>query len=90
MGEIVAKVTSKGQVTLPAELRERLGIEAGDHVHFVEQPDGSFTLKVRSGSLSDLKGMLREEAKITVDQLDAWIDEARSRAAPRPRKDKSR
>ena len=53
-----AKDTSKGQVTLPAALRERLGIETGDRVLFVEQTDGSFALRVRRGTFADLKGLL--------------------------------
>jgi antitoxin PrlF len=32
----VAKVTSKGQITLPRDLRRRLGIRAGDKVSFEE------------------------------------------------------
>jgi AbrB family looped-hinge helix DNA binding protein len=34
MGTIAA-VTSKGQVTIPVEVRRRLGIDAGDKVEFI-------------------------------------------------------
>lgn len=36
----VPRVTSKGQVTIPKEIRETLGIEAGDEVTFVEGDTG--------------------------------------------------
>jgi AbrB family looped-hinge helix DNA binding protein len=36
----VSKVTEKGQVTIPKELRERLGIRPGDEVSFEETADG--------------------------------------------------
>jgi AbrB family looped-hinge helix DNA binding protein len=86
-----AKVTSKGQVTLPAELRNRLGIEAGDRILFVEQTDGSFALRVRSGTLADLKGLLRGKARPASDkQIREWIDEARSRAVVSGAKKRSR
>ena len=32
-------VTTKGQVTIPAELREKLGIKPGDRVGFIEDGD---------------------------------------------------
>lgn len=35
MREYVAKVTSKGQLTLPAEIRRELGIDAGDRVMII-------------------------------------------------------
>ena len=41
-------VTSKGQVTIPKRVRERLGIVPGSAVDFEAQPDGSVML-VRSG-----------------------------------------
>ncbi len=81
MTAMEAKVTSKGQVTLPAELRSRLGIEAGDRVVFFEQRDGSFALRVRSGTLADLRGLLAGKVEPASDkQIKDWIDEARSRA----------
>jgi AbrB family looped-hinge helix DNA binding protein len=79
-----AKVTSKGQVTLPLKLRDRLGIEPGDRVVFVEQADGTFALRVRSGTFADLRGILSGKvARPTGAQIEQWIDEARSRALPR-------
>jgi antitoxin PrlF len=76
-----AKVTSKGQVTLPFKLRDRLGIEPGDRVVFVEQGDGSFALRVRRGTLADLRGLLAGKVEPASDkQIKDWIDEARSRA----------
>ncbi|MFC6724698.1 AbrB/MazE/SpoVT family DNA-binding domain-containing protein [Halobium palmae] len=43
-----ATVTSKGQVTIPAELRRRLGIEKGDVLSFEESDDGIVVRKVES------------------------------------------
>ena len=36
----LAKVTTKGQVTIPIAIRKRLGIKDGDKLLFVEKPDG--------------------------------------------------
>jgi AbrB family looped-hinge helix DNA binding protein len=38
-------VTSKGQVTIPKPVRDRLGIKPGSAVEFEPAPDGSFVLK---------------------------------------------
>ena len=34
---VTAKVTSKGQITLPKEIRERLGVHPGENVGFEEK-----------------------------------------------------
>jgi len=35
-----AKVTSKGQITVPVEIRKSLGIKTGDHLRFEQQEGG--------------------------------------------------
>lgn len=40
MGEHESRVGQKGQVTLPADMRNRLGIKPKDTVRFVEEGDG--------------------------------------------------
>ena len=40
MKEIVSTITSKGQVTIPAEVRGHLALKTGDRIAFVLDPDG--------------------------------------------------
>jgi AbrB family looped-hinge helix DNA binding protein len=40
-----AVLTSKGQVTIPAEVRRRRGIDTGDRIEFVEVEGGGFVIK---------------------------------------------
>jgi antitoxin PrlF len=43
-----SKITSKGQITLPIEVRERLGVKQGDSVKFIADEDGrTIVLPVR-------------------------------------------
>lgn len=71
-----AKVTSKGQVTIPKEVRLALGVEPGDRVSFVLRPDGVVELMARTGSLLDLAGVLGERRLgVTVEDMDAAISE---------------
>jgi len=57
---IRAKVTSKGQITLPSRVRERLGIEYGDEVVFDLTDEGIARMTVlKRPSLSSLYGALR-------------------------------
>ena len=37
---VMAKVTSKGQITIPKDVRERLGLRPGDQIAFTEDEDG--------------------------------------------------
>ena len=46
-----AKVTSKGQVTIPREIRRRLGVCAGDKLEFEEDAQGVRVKAVRDGSV---------------------------------------
>ena len=59
---IEAKITSKGQTTIPAEIRERLGLHTGDRVAFIETEEG-FLMIPRNRPAESLFGSLAEYAK---------------------------
>lgn len=78
----VATVTSKGQVTLPAETRRRLGIRAGTRLEFVVKDDDRLEVVRVGGSVRDLKGLLpRPERALSLDEMEEAIARgARGRA----------
>lgn len=68
-----ATVTSKGQVTIPADVRQRLGLGSGDRIEFVEI-DGGFAIKPALDDVRSLKGLLRKPSKpVTIDDMNAAI-----------------
>jgi len=57
MKEIVSTITSKDQVTIPAEVRRSLGLKAKDKIAFVIESEGEVRLKVpRYGDIGSLRG----------------------------------
>ena len=78
-----ATLTSKGQVTIPAEVRQRMGLGSGDRIEFVELETGGFAIRPAIDDVRSLKGALRKPAKpVSVDDMNAAI---RKRAAGRRR-----
>ena len=68
-----ATLTSKGQVTVPADVRERLGLESGDRIEFVEI-DGGFAIKPAIDDVRLLKGLLRKPARpVSIDDMNVAI-----------------
>lgn len=55
MREITSKLTSKGQLTLPVEIRRHLGVGPKDKVAFVVQADG--TVQVRPATYSTIESV---------------------------------
>lgn len=53
-----ARLTSKGQVTIPVEIRRRYGLETGTEVDFVAEAAGPRLVPVKRRSLMDLYGSL--------------------------------
>jgi AbrB family looped-hinge helix DNA binding protein len=72
-----ATVTSKGQITVPNDLRKALDISAGDRLRFVRAADGSVRLEARKRrrlvDIARANGFRAGEAGI---DLDKTIDEA--------------
>jgi antitoxin PrlF len=72
-----ATVTSKGQMTLPKDVRDDLNIKPGDKVEFVKE-NGQYVLKPRNKSASELFGILKRqgERSLTVEEMDEAIAKA--------------
>lgn len=65
-----ATVTSKGQVTIPSEVRKAMGLAAGKRVVFTPMGDGSTVMRAKTKSVLDLRGVLGKPRKrIAVDKM---------------------
>ncbi len=54
-----ATVTSKGQITIPADVRKALGLSTGERVVFTRVEDGTIVMRSKTRSILDLKGLLK-------------------------------
>jgi antitoxin PrlF len=64
-------LTSKGQTTIPKDIRDSLGIKSGDRMTFTLMPDGTVLLRVKNKSIMNLAGSLRKKGRkpLPVEQL---------------------
>jgi antitoxin PrlF len=72
-----ALITSKGQITLPKEVRDRHSLKPGDAVEFVEE-DGKTWVRPRTLRAIDLAGILHRPGMkaFTIEEIDDAIGEA--------------
>ncbi len=75
---VKATVTSKGQVTIPKKVRERLGLRPGDELEFIIEGDRVQIRPIHRYRAADLPGLLRG-SRIPYAGADAE-DEALARA----------
>jgi antitoxin PrlF len=72
-----ATMTSKGQVTLPKAIRERLGVRAGGKLRFIVEDDNRVTVSARASSIQDSFGMLGKPPRsATLEEMDEAIRRA--------------
>ena len=69
-----ATVTSKGQITIPAEVRQALHVDTGDRVEFVQIEPGQFLFMAANRSVTELKGMFgKAHKKVSIDDMNRAI-----------------
>lgn len=56
-----ARITSKGQLTIPVEIRRRYGLDTGDEVEFIAEDKGTYLVPLKRRKLTDLYGVLRSD-----------------------------
>ncbi|MGC1206909.1 MAG: AbrB/MazE/SpoVT family DNA-binding domain-containing protein [Ornithinimicrobium sp.] len=68
-----ATVTSKGQVTIPADVRARLGLRPGSRLAFVLTA-GGYEIHPQAASIKDLKGAVPRPAQaVSIEEMDQAI-----------------
>ncbi len=80
-----ATLTSKGQITIPAAVRAKLGVDMGDRVEFVETGCGRYEIVAATLSVEMLKGIVRKPAKaVPVEAMRAAVRTRAAKALKRP------
>jgi len=75
-----ATITSKGQITLPKEVREALGVGTGDRVEFVAEPDGVYRVIAATRDIKQLKGLVpKPPTPVTVEAMKRAVARAGSK-----------
>jgi AbrB family looped-hinge helix DNA binding protein len=75
----LSTITSKGQITVPKEVRDVLGLKAGDKVDFRLEKDGTARMLPLSRKVSDVFGMLaniKKKRPVTVREMDKNLKKA--------------
>ncbi len=84
-------LTSKGQTTIPKDIRDGLGLKTGDQLMF-EIEDGKIVVTPKTGSIRDLFGIYHDPKRkpLTIEEMDEAIGRAvierYERSLPRKRR----
>ena len=77
--DLEAAINTKGRVTLPQYVRERLHLTPGDKVLFLMEEDGSVHLIPKGVFLKDLKGIVpKPEQPMSLQDMERAIEKGAS------------
>lgn len=70
----VTTMNRRGQVTIPRELRDQLGLKTGDRVTFTLMGDGTVVLRAKNKPLADLRGVLSRPGQpaVPIDDMNPF------------------
>jgi AbrB family looped-hinge helix DNA binding protein len=78
---MLSTVTSKGQITLPKAVRDRLHLRSGDRVEFVVLEDGRVEIVPVTAPVTQLKGMLpAPRTPVTLEEMEAAVGKRAGRS----------
>lgn len=70
----IATLTSKGQTTIPQQIRSYLGLHAGDILEFIIDEEGKVILTPHTVDAKELKKILpKPKKKVTIEQMNKII-----------------
>lgn len=87
----VSTITSKGQITLPREVRDHLHVREGDRIEFAIGRDGEVRVRPVTGSVEEMFGMLRRSGakSRSLEEIDEEIVALARREDERVRRGKA-
>jgi AbrB family looped-hinge helix DNA binding protein len=67
-------ITSKGQTTVPAEIRALVHAKPGTRLVWSVMPDGTIIVRAKTKSILDMAGMLKapEGKRVSVEEMNPW------------------
>jgi len=67
-------MTSKGQITVPKDVRLKLNLRTGDRVLFIVEGDGAVRLRAVNKDISSLRGILpAPKRKATLEEIEESV-----------------
>lgn len=74
----MATLTSKGQTTIPKEVRDHLGLKPGDRIAFYLDKDRRVVLRAKNRDVMELAGMLHRPGMkpVSVEEMNEAIGKA--------------
>jgi bifunctional DNA-binding transcriptional regulator/antitoxin component of YhaV-PrlF toxin-antitoxin module len=80
MSQSTIRLRERGELTLPAALRRKYGLRAGDLLSLIDLDDGAFVFSPHTPKLAmlgDKVGELLQEQGVSVDQMLLALEEER-------------
>jgi antitoxin PrlF len=65
-----ATVTSKGQTTIPKDIRAAANLKAGDRIHFTVLEDGTIIVRVKNRSIRDISFKPPGSKRVSIAQMN--------------------
>jgi|HubBroStandDraft_5_1064220.scaffolds.fasta_scaffold216775_2 antitoxin PrlF len=71
----VSTVTSKGQITIPKQIRDRLRLQPGHRVEFEVDRQGHVVMRAKNVDIRELKGIIRSTRKspLSIEEMNEAI-----------------
>ena len=76
----IARISSKGQITIPKDIRSLLDLHSGDKINFIVDESGEVRFLPATQDVSTLKGIIAKPKKaVSVEEMKASVKARASR-----------